>query len=127
LIEINKEAKKLNRVIPYLIQFHIATEETKYGFSIEEAKSMCDDPIFHDLSNVLPCGVMGMATFTDDESVIRKEFRTLKNYYQILKTSYFNQHADFCEISMGMSDDYKIAISEGSTIVRIGSGIFGGR
>ena len=70
---------------------------------------------------------MGMATFIDDESVIRKEFRTLKNYYQILKTSYFNQQADFCEISMGMSDDYKIAISEGSTIVRIGSGIFGGR
>jgi pyridoxal phosphate enzyme (YggS family) len=127
LIEINKEAKKLNRVIPYLIQFHIATEETKYGFSIEEAKSMCDDPLFIGLSNVLPCGVMGMATFIDDESVIRKEFRTLKNYYQILKTSYFNQQADFCEISMGMSDDYKIAISEGSTIVRIGSGIFGGR
>ena len=127
LIEINKEAKKLNRVIPYLLQFHIATEETKYGFSIEEAQSMLDDPMFHGLSNVLPCGVMGMATFTHDQNLIRKEFKLLKKYFVTLKSSWFMQNADFQEISMGMSDDYQIAIDEGSTIVRIGSGIFGER
>jgi hypothetical protein len=127
LVEINREAKKLNRSIPYLLQFHIASEETKYGFSMEEAKSMLGHDKYKELLNVTPCGVMGMATFTDDESVIRKEFSTLKNYFELLKTSYFIQQAEFSEISMGMSDDYHLAIAEGSTMVRIGSGIFGGR
>ncbi len=127
LVEINKEAQKLNRIIPYLLQFHIATEETKYGFSIEEAKIMLDDPMFQHLNNVLPFGVMGMATFTDDEKLIRKEFKQLNNYFSIIKSSHFSQNEHFCEKSMGMSDDFQLAIDEGSTIVRIGSGIFGGR
>ncbi|MFZ4547608.1 MAG: YggS family pyridoxal phosphate-dependent enzyme [Bacteroidales bacterium] len=127
LVEINKEAKKLDRVIPYLLQFHIATEESKYGFSVEEAISMLEDPKFQELSNVLPCGVMGMATFTEDQMLIRKEFKLLNSYFTTLKSSFFLHNKGFCEISMGMSDDYELAIDEGSTIVRIGSGIFGGR
>ncbi len=127
LSEIDKEAKKQNRVIPCLLQFHIATEESKYGFSIEEAKRMLDDPLFQELRNILPCGVMGMATFTDNQQLVRKEFNMLHYYFTAIKTSYFSQQPDFREISMGMTDDYLLAIDEGSTIIRIGSGIFGGR
>lgn len=126
LCEINKEAVKCNRIIPCLLQFYIAKEESKFGFSIEEVYKMCDDPAFQGLSNISIHGVMGMATYTSDKNQIRSEFRTLFNYFSALQTRYFHFHPDFTEISMGMSDDYPIAIEEGSTIVRIGSGIFGG-
>jgi len=127
LYAINKEAIKNNRVIPCLLQFHIASEAAKFGFSIEEVLAMLSDKSFQDLANVRIDGVMGMATFTDNEQQIRTEFKTLFNYFNILKTGYFANYPGFCEISMGMSDDYRIAIEEGSTMVRIGSGIFGER
>lgn len=125
--EINKEGKKNNRIIPCLIQFHIAKEESKFGFSLDEAFLMLDDNLFHELSNISISGVMGMATFTDDEQQIKKEFKTLYTYYKDLKSRYFSNNPDFREISMGMTSDYKIAIEEGSTIIRVGSGIFGER
>jgi PLP dependent protein len=127
LKEINKEAIRFNRVIPCLLQFHIAQEEAKYGFSINDIKLMFNDKQFYELEKVKICGVMGMATYTSDKSQIRKEFSSLNVYFNALKAEYFSKSHDFKEISMGMSDDYKIAIDEGSTIVRIGSGIFGER
>jgi hypothetical protein len=125
--EINKEGNKNNRIIPCLIQFHIAKEESKYGFSLNEAIQMLDDDRFHELSNISIVGVMGMATFTENKQQIRSEFKTLLSYYNELKSRYFTNNPDFSEVSMGMTDDYKIAIEEGSTIIRIGSGIFGER
>jgi len=127
LKEINKEAEKNNRVIPCLLQFHIAEEETKFGFSIQEARMMLDDKLFYQLKNIEINGVMGIATFTSDIPKIRAEFKTLHTYYTTLKTNYFNAIPEFSEISMGMTDDYQYAIEEGSTILRIGSGIFGER
>jgi PLP dependent protein len=127
LFEINKEAVKCNRIIPCLLQLYIAKEEAKFGFSIDEVTKMLDDPIFHGLSNISLRGVMGMATYTSDRNQIRSEFQSLFSFFSTLKTRNFSHQPDFCEISMGMSDDYPIAIEEGSTMVRIGSGIFGGR
>ncbi len=127
LMEINKEAIKCNRIIPCLLQFHIASEEAKYGFSIIEAKEMLDNNLFQGLKSISVKGIMGMATFTDDRKQISSEFKTLHAYYDLLKSMYFSRQPDFCEISMGMTDDYPIAIEEGSTIIRIGSGIFGER
>jgi PLP dependent protein len=127
LIEINKEAIKCNRIIPCLLQLYIAKEEAKFGFSIDEVNKMLDDPIFQGLSNISLLGVMGMATYTSDKNQIRSEFQSLFNFFSALKTRNFPFQPDFCEISMGMTDDYPIAIEEGSTMVRIGSGIFGGR
>lgn len=125
--EINKEAIKCYRVIPCLLQFHIAREEAKYGFSMDEVTQMLNDNSFYELSNITIAGVMGMATYTVDNHQIRSEFKSLFNYFNTLKSKYFIQNPDFCEISMGMTDDYQLAIEEGSTIVRIGSGIFGER
>jgi len=127
LIEINKEAKKNKRVISCLLQFHIASEETKFGFLFDEACLMLDNSLFQELKNVKICGVMGMATYTKDKQQIRKEFKTLFEVYSMLKTRYFALDPAFCEISMGMTDDYTLAIEEGSTIVRVGTGIFGER
>jgi PLP dependent protein len=125
--EINKEAIKCDRVIPCLLQFHIASEVAKFGFSMEEATLMLNDNSFYELSNVSLKGVMGMATFTKDEQQIRTEFKQLFSYFNKIKSEYFALDPEFCEISMGMTDDYHLAIEEGSTIVRIGSGIFGER
>ena len=127
LKEVNKHAVKNNRVIPCLLQFHIADEETKFGFSLEECKAMLDNADFQELKNVKLHGVMGMATFTDDQAQVRGEFQHLHRIFQELKTSYFSQNPDFKEISMGMSEDYPIAVEEGSTLIRIGSAIFGPR
>ena len=124
---IDNEAKKANRVIPCLLQFHIAEEETKFGFSIDEVTEMLQSDEFHQLKNILISGVMGMATYTDDETQIHKEFACLKSYFDGLKSGYFANQPEFKEISMGMSGDYLIAIEEGSTMVRIGSTIFGER
>jgi len=124
LCEINKEAKKCNRVIPCLLQFHIAREETKYGFSLDEAIRMLEDNSFRELSNISVKGIMGMATFTDNEKQVTSEFKTLATYFNTLKSVYFSNEPGFCEISMGMTQDYHLAIEEGSTMVRIGSGIF---
>lgn len=126
LKEINKEAKKHNRVIDCLLQFHIAEEATKFGLSMEEARQLIESENFSGYSNVRIRGVMGMATFTEDSDQIRREFRTLKQYFNTLKHDYF-AHQSFDQLSMGMSGDYQIAIEEGSTIVRLGSVIFGAR
>lgn len=124
---INKEAIKVDRTIDCLLQFHIAKEETKFGFSEEEAVQMIESGVLDELSNVNIRGVMGMATFTDDMDRVRSEFAYLRSVFEELKEKYFSKKDDFCEISMGMSGDYKVAIEEGSTMVRIGTLIFGAR
>ncbi|MCJ7446352.1 MAG: YggS family pyridoxal phosphate-dependent enzyme [Bacteroidales bacterium] len=124
---INSEALKINRRIDCLLQFHIASEETKYGFSMNEVIEMTGSAEFRQLKLVRLCGVMGMATFTDNSEQIRKEFRYLNGCFKELKTRIFAEEPSFSEVSMGMSGDYKIALEEGSTIVRIGSIIFGER
>lgn len=126
LKEINKRAKSNERVIDCLLQFHIAKEESKFGLT-KDKLSFLESEEWPDLDHVRICGVMGMATFTDDHEVVREEFSTLKEIYDGLKQNYFANNAEFCEISMGMSNDYPIAIEEGSTIVRVGSVIFGPR
>ena len=127
---VNKEAVKHDRVVDCLLQFHIAEEETKFGLSMEEAEEILDFAETHgraSLQNVRICGVMGMATNTDDMAQVRKEFHHLKEIFDTLKAKYFADCEWFKEISMGMSHDYPIAIEEGSTMVRVGSKIFGER
>jgi PLP dependent protein len=124
---INDEALKIGRVVDCLLQFHIATEETKFGFSIDEARDMIGSEGFSRLNSIRICGVMGMATYSDDDNLVRNEFRTLAGYLKILKESYFKESPAFGELSMGMSGDFRIAIEEGSTMVRIGSLVFGER
>ena len=124
---IDTEAKKIDRIIPCLLQFHIAEEETKFGFSLAEVEEMLKSDEFKLLGNIEISGVMGMATYTDDENQIRKEFACLKTYFDKLKSVYFANEPKFKEISMGMSGDFRIAVEEGSTMVRIGSTIFGER
>ena len=124
---VNKEARKNNRVISCLLQFHIAQESTKFGLSPDEAKKLLSSDEYKLLKNIEIIGVMGMATYTDDEMQIRKEFRILKSIFNTLKNEYFSGNNNFTEISMGMSDDYKIAVEEGSTMIRVGSKIFGAR
>lgn len=127
LCEINKQAQKANRVIKCLLEIHIAKEDSKYGFSFESCRQMLDTEDWKGLENVSVCGVMGMATFTDDDAEIRNEFKSLHDFFTELKNSYFSNDDNFREISMGMSDDYPIAIEEGSTMIRVGSKIFGVR
>ena len=124
---VNKEAKKHERVVDCLLQFHIAMEETKFGLDMEEARQLLESEAFLQMQNVRICGVMGMATFTDDKAEVRKEFKYLKEVFDTLKQDYFADQPQFKEISMGMSDDYPIAIEEGATLVRVGSKIFGAR
>jgi pyridoxal phosphate enzyme (YggS family) len=127
LKEINKQAQKNNRIQNVLLQFHVAQEETKFGFSFEEAEQMLSSNEYKNLENISIVGVMGMASFTENQVQIHAEFKMLKSYFDQLKTQFFSDNNLFKEISMGMSGDYKIAIEEGSTMVRIGSSIFGGR
>lgn len=127
LKEINKQAKKNNRVISCLLQFHIAAEDTKFGLNIEEARVILEDSRFEEFQNIEIAGVMGMATYTNDEKVIRREFAHLVSNFKELKDTFFKDQDSFKEISMGMSGDYQWAIEEGSTMVRIGSSIFGAR
>lgn len=123
LKEINKQGKKNDRKIPCLLQIHIAEEDTKFGFDEKELLELVQDKAFLELDHVEIKGLMGMATFTDDKNQIRREFKSLNTLFQRLKTN-----LDGLEIlSMGMSGDYQIAIEEGSTMVRIGSSIFGAR
>lgn len=127
LAEINKEAAKNGRVIDCLLQIHIAREEHKFGFSVEECLSYLDGGAWKNLNNIRIVGLMGMATFTDDEQEIRLEFKTLKDCFEQAKCRYFAEDTSFCELSIGMSDDYPIALEYGSTLVRIGTAIFGER
>lgn len=127
LKEINKQALKNNRVIDCLLQMHIAEEATKFGMSKANAEELLQSEMYSNFKNIRICGVMGMATFTSDEHQVRQEFKNLKGIFDALKSNYFGGLSHFKEISMGMSGDYKIAIEEGSTMVRVGSLIFGSR
>ncbi|MFY7989445.1 MAG: YggS family pyridoxal phosphate-dependent enzyme [Fluviicola sp.] len=127
LQEINKQGEKNGRVISCLLQFHIAQEDTKFGLSFEEAEAILNANEFVEMQFVSITGIMGMASNTDDEEQVRDEFRTLHNYFQIIKSKYFKFNDEFREISMGMSGDFLLAIEEGSTMVRVGSSIFGDR
>ncbi len=123
---INAEALKSDKIVDCLLQIHIATEETKFGFSMKELNEGFNVDIFN-LKNVKICGVMGMATFTSDNEKIKSEFVYLRECFNSLKEKYFRSEPHFKEISMGMSGDYELAVKEGSTMVRIGSLIFGER
>ena len=125
LKEINKQGKNNNRKINCLLQFHIASENTKFGFSLDEIESLQKEDFFNHLQHVNICGVMGMATFTKDNEMIRSEFNNLKSYFDKIKI-HFNVN-EFKTISMGMSGDYPIAIDCGSNMIRVGSAIFGER
>lgn len=129
LKEINKQAAKHERVIDVLLQLHVADEETKHGLSKEELIELMELYTAQkaELPSVRICGVMGMATFTDDMQQVRREFAAVKNIYTFVKDTYFMTQESFNTCSMGMSGDYKIAVEEGSNMVRIGSSIFGAR
>lgn len=122
---INKEAIKNSRVINCLLQFHVAEESSKFGLNISGARHLLNDNEFLNLKNINICGVMGMATHTNNPEQIKIEFRTLKSIFTELKQKFFTDNNYFTIISMGMSSDYELAIKEGSNMVRVGSGIFG--
>lgn len=123
LKEINKQAKKHNRVIPCLLQIHIAEEDTKFGLDEKELNLLVNSDEFKAMEHIKIVGLMGMATFTEDMNQVRREFAQLKSLYDDLRTKL----TDINILSMGMSGDYTVAIEEGSTMVRIGSSIFGAR
>jgi pyridoxal phosphate enzyme (YggS family) len=127
LQEIDKQAQKAGRIQDVLLQFHIAQEETKFGLELQEANEILESEAFKQLKCIRICGVMGMASFTSDVQQIANEFQGLKKVFETLKGQYFADATYFKEISMGMSGDYPIAIQNGSTMVRVGSKIFGGR
>jgi len=124
---IDKEAQKHNRVIDCLLQIHIASEETKFGLSADELEELLNSNDFKEMKNIRVVGLMGMATFTDNMAQVRMEFKFLGNLFNSVKEKYFADKPWFKELSMGMSSDYTVAIEEGSTMVRIGSNIFGHR
>ncbi len=127
LQEVNKQALKNERVIDCLLQVHIAEEESKFGFDEQEIIELLESEEFAALANIRIIGLMGMATFTENEQQVRKEFRQLKELFDRLSLSYKLSNTNWKEISMGMSGDYQMAIEEGSTMIRVGSSIFGER
>lgn len=127
LAEVNKEAACAGRVVDCLLQIHIAQEESKFGFTVGECEAFLTSGAWREYTSVRICGVMGMATFTDDERQIRAEFDTLKRFFDRMKRACFPEEDFFTEISMGMSDDWPLAVASGSSMVRVGSCIFGAR
>jgi len=127
LKEINKQAAINNRIIKCLLQFHIAEEETKFGLNMEEADVLLSSEEFKNMNNIQVTGVMGMATFTENQEQVAREFQHLHGIFNELKEQFFKSSPNFCELSMGMSDDYQPAIAAGSTMIRIGTRIFGAR
>ena len=127
LAEIDKQAAKNGRVIPCLLEIHIAQEESKYGFTFQECREMLEAGEWKNLTHICIAGLMGMATFTEDETEIKREFDSLKQFFNEIKQNYFADRDTFREISMGMSHDYPLAIEAGSTLVRVGSKIIGER
>ena len=127
LTEINKQAAKAERTVNCLLQLHIAQEETKFGFSFDECREMLAANEWKQLKNIRICGLMGMATNTDDNEQIKKEFCSLSSFFKEVKDSWFADTEAFRELSMGMSHDYHQAIAAGSTLIRVGSKIFGDR
>ena len=127
LKEINKQALKSNRIIDVLLQFYIADEETKFGLSVEEADVLLSSEEYKMLNNIAIRGVMGMATFTKNQEKIKGEFQKLKKIHEELKENHFSARENFDIISMGMSGDYEVAVEEGSTMIRVGSFLYGPR
>lgn len=127
LLEIDLQAKKIDRVVDCLLQFHIAREETKFGLDEQEARQLLESPEFAAMRHARIVGVMGMATNTLDLEHVRAEFDGLSAIFQRLKTAYFQEKPYFREVSMGMSSDWQVAVEAGSTLVRIGSLLFGQR
>lgn len=127
LAEIDRQATRVGRVVPCLLQVHIATEESKFGFTPGECRALLDAGEWRSLVHVRISGLMGMASNTDDMAQIRAEFGTLARIFDEVRTRHFASDPAFCELSMGMSHDYPLAIEAGSTLVRVGSRIFGER
>ncbi len=127
LKEINKQSSKINKISNCLLQFHIASEESKFGLDMKEAVEILSSDEYRSMRNIKIVGVMGMASLTENEDLIKREFRELYRIFKEIKSSYFNADTGFKEISMGMSGDYLLAIQEGSTLVRVGTAIFGER
>lgn len=127
LAEVNKQAVKAGRVIDCLLQIYIAREETKFGFTPAECREMLADEAWKGLTHVRICGLMGMASNTNNIEQVKQEFCFLSEYFEEVKSTWFSDSTTFCELSMGMSHDYHEAIAEGSTLIRVGSKIFGER
>ena len=127
LAEVNKQAVKANRIVDCLLQLHIAREETKFGFSFDECRKMLASGEWKTLLNIRICGLMGMATNTENAEQIKAEFCSLNSFFQEVKSKWFADSESFKELSMGMSHDYREAIAAGSTLIRVGSKIFGER
>ena len=127
LKEVNKQAKRNDRTIDCLLQMHIAEEDTKFGFSNSEVTELLKSDAYQSFENIRIVGIMGMATFTDDKEQVRQEFKTLRYVFENLKLGFFQNSDTFLEVSMGMSGDFEVAIEEGSTMVRVGSLLFGKR
>lgn len=127
LEDVSRQASKINRTIDCLLQMHIAQESTKFGFSFDECREMLQSLEWEKLSNVRIIGVMGMATFTENNLQVEKEFQSLKAFFDEIKDTYFSTESTFKEISMGMTHDYPIAVRNGSTLIRVGTKIFGER
>jgi len=127
LKEVNKQAAKIDMKVNVLLQIHIAEEESKFGFSQEEVMELLNSQEIRNFNNITIKGLMGMATFTDDTHQVRKEFRSLKSFFEQIRSGFDLENVSMDELSMGMSGDYQIAIEEGSTMIRVGSSIFGSR
>lgn len=127
LQEINKQAARNDRTIDCLLQIKIAAEDSKFGLSESDAVELLQSEAYQQMQNIRLVGLMGMATFTDDKAQVRQEFQQLKTFFDQLKSNFFDQVEHFSEISMGMSGDFELAQAEGSTMVRIGSLLFGSR
>uniref|UniRef100_A0AB33J083 Pyridoxal phosphate homeostasis protein n=1 Tax=Prevotella sp. GTC17259 TaxID=3236795 RepID=A0AB33J083_9BACT len=127
LKEIEKQASKCNRVIRVLLELHIAEEETKYGLTLDACRELLASSVWRELTHVQICGLMMMASYVDDEAQIISEFETARRFFDEVKATYFPTDDAFCERSWGMSHDYQLAISHGSTMVRVGTTIFGPR
>lgn len=127
LQEVNKQAAKNNRIIRVLLEIHVAQEETKHGLSPDECRGLLQNEQLAELGNIQICGLMGMATYTDDIALIEQEFHILHELFSELKAIYFIGNDNFAVLSMGMSHDYPVAIRQGSTMIRVGTSIFGER
>lgn len=127
LVEIDRQAAKCGRTIPCLLQLHVATEKTKFGFTIEECMTMLEEGTWKSLTHIELSGVMGMASNTSDEAQVASEFKRLKDFFDTCRERFFSDSPAFRTISAGMSGDYPIAIAQGSNLVRVGSSIFGER
>ena len=127
LAEVDRQAERVGRTVGCLLQMHIAREETKFGFSFEECRQLLQEGEWRQLHHVRLCGMMGMATNTDNMQQVEEEFRSLATFFHEVKTSWFAADEAFCELSMGMSHDYPQAIAAGSTLIRVGTYIFGER